>query len=594
MALIGVIYDFQPRCLPVGSERHSALMLPLGSRYTLNAITDALLSAHCKDQWIIPAFEPDCLYESHLRHIAPNANLTIVPPDGRGEQFLNGDSSDSILLLDSRYWPLHGFDFSEILRVHAEHFGAVFAAHADSDGDAKTEHVVLDASGNVRKVQRVYDRMIWSHSNSSRVPYCVVPHGLALQGTQFPLATMRQRIAARGVPLRDLPITSPLLDLSRSDEILRLTAEHAANPLPDEFHGYQRRPGRGRALVADNASVACSAHLVGDVIVNPDAHVGARATLVGPTVIGRGATIGEGATIAQSLIMDRAVVAPLATLHQTVYVAAHAQELDDQVDNAHHRREQLTDEGFRLIKDDKSQACSIAHRRKLTLAVKRAIDVSAAAAGLVVLFPLLAMTALLVKLTSPGPLFFVHRREGKGGREFGCIKFRTMRADADGMQRDLGRQNDADGPQFIMKRDPRVTRLGAILRKSNLDELPQLINVLLGQMSLVGPRPSPFRENQICAPWREARLSIAPGITGLWQVCRHDRDEGDFHQWIYYDVAYVRNLSIRLDMKILWYTCWTFGGLRSVPLEKLLPSPSAPVSPLPDRHKTRSHARRFA
>ena len=112
-----------------------------------------------------------------------------------------------------------------------------------------------------------------------------------------------------------------------------------------------------------------------------------------------------------------------------------------------------------------------------------------------------------------------------------------MTADAHRQQRQLYRSNQVDGPQFKLKEDPRVTRVGRLLRVTNLDEIPQLINVLRGQMSLVGPRPSPFRENQICVPWRRARLSVRPGITGLWQVCRdEDRTEGDFHEWIYYDL----------------------------------------------------------
>ena len=103
--------------------------------------------------------------------------------------------------------------------------------------------------------------------------------------------------------------------------------------------------------------------------------------------------------------------------------------------------------------------------------------------------------------------------------------------------------NEVDGPQFKMDGDPRVTRVGAWLRRVSLDELPQLFNIVLGHMSFVGPRPSPFRENQICIPWREARLSVRAGISGLWQVCRAERSAGDFHQWIHYDLLYVRNMS---------------------------------------------------
>jgi lipopolysaccharide/colanic/teichoic acid biosynthesis glycosyltransferase len=130
---------------------------------------------------------------------------------------------------------------------------------------------------------------------------------------------------------------------------------------------------------------------------------------------------------------------------------------------------------------------------------------------------------------------------------------------ADILQRQLSRMNKVDGPQFKIDRDPRLTRVGRFLAAANLDELPQLANVLLGQMSLVGPRPSPFRENQLCVPWREGRLSVRPGITGLWQVCRHDRDKGDFHQWIYYDLLYVQSMSFWLDLKILVSTFLAFA-----------------------------------
>jgi lipopolysaccharide/colanic/teichoic acid biosynthesis glycosyltransferase len=141
-----------------------------------------------------------------------------------------------------------------------------------------------------------------------------------------------------------------------------------------------------------------------------------------------------------------------------------------------------------------------------------------------------------------------------------------MRVGAHAAQRDLAAANQVDGPQFKMRVDPRVTRVGKWLRKTNLDELPQLVNVALGHMSLVGPRPSPFRENQTCVPWRDARLSVRPGITGLWQVCRHDREAGDFHQWIYYDIQYIRHQSLLVDLKILLATLWTGGGRTHVPL----------------------------
>jgi lipopolysaccharide/colanic/teichoic acid biosynthesis glycosyltransferase len=207
----------------------------------------------------------------------------------------------------------------------------------------------------------------------------------------------------------------------------------------------------------------------------------------------------------------------------------------------------------------------------VNLAVKRAVDVVFSLMALLVLSPLFLIVAVLMKLDSPGPVFFVHRREQKGEKPFGCLKFRTMTVGAHHQQRELLDKNELDGPQFKLTNDPRVTRIGHWLRGTNIDELPQLINVLLGHMSLVGPRPSPFRENQICVPWRRARLSVRPGITGLWQICRSpERDAGDFHEWIYYDILYVRNFSIWLDIKILAATLLTMGGRRSVPVSWLI------------------------
>lgn len=186
---------------------------------------------------------------------------------------------------------------------------------------------------------------------------------------------------------------------------------------------------------------------------------------------------------------------------------------------------------------------------------KRVLDVSASAFGLLALTPVLLVIALLVKLTSRGPVLFAHPRQGLGGKLFPCWKFRTMCVNADALQATLRAKNEVDGPQFKMTDDPRLTRVGRILRDFNLDELPQLFNVLAGQMSLVGPRPSPDKENQYCPAWRRARLSVKSGITGLWQVLRRRDEEGsDFQEWIYYDIEYARHQSMWLDSQILLYT----------------------------------------
>jgi len=182
---------------------------------------------------------------------------------------------------------------------------------------------------------------------------------------------------------------------------------------------------------------------------------------------------------------------------------------------------------------------------------KRVLDIvgSLVALGLTaIIFPIVAIA---IKLNSKGPVFYVHRRQGRHGREFGCMKFRTMVTEAHQLQDVVRAINEVDGPQLKIGEDPRVTLVGSFLRETNLDEIPQFINVLLGHMSLVGPRPSPDEENQMCPSWREARLSVRPGITGLWQVARSRDRTNDFQEWIHYDIEYVRNLSLWLDLVIV-------------------------------------------
>jgi lipopolysaccharide/colanic/teichoic acid biosynthesis glycosyltransferase len=129
-----------------------------------------------------------------------------------------------------------------------------------------------------------------------------------------------------------------------------------------------------------------------------------------------------------------------------------------------------------------------------------------------------------------------------------------MRKDALQMTTELASKNQADGPQFFIDDDPRITKVGRIMRKTHLDELPQFLNVLMGHMSVVGPRPSPRDENQYCAEWRDARLSVRPGITGLWQVRRTRLKGRDFQEWIKYDIQYVETMNWFLDIKLIWQT----------------------------------------
>ncbi len=185
--------------------------------------------------------------------------------------------------------------------------------------------------------------------------------------------------------------------------------------------------------------------------------------------------------------------------------------------------------------------------------IKDIIDRIFAFAGLMVLWPVFAAIAAAIKISSPGPVFFVQERFGLNKRRFGMIKFRSMVTDAEAQLAGLEHLNETSGPTFKMKRDPRVTRIGAFLRSSSLDELPQLINVVKGEMSLVGPRPLPTRDvKRFSEPWLMRRFSVKPGITGLWQVS--GRSNTDFDNAIQLDLRYIDRWSPLLDLRILAQT----------------------------------------
>lgn len=183
---------------------------------------------------------------------------------------------------------------------------------------------------------------------------------------------------------------------------------------------------------------------------------------------------------------------------------------------------------------------------------KRLLDVVLASAGMLIAVPLLALAAVAIKLESPGPVFHRATRVGKGVRPFTFLKLRSMRADAQELRGLLLHRNITQGPTFKLHDDPRVTRVGRLLRKTSLDELPQLFHVLSGEMSLVGPRPPFPEEVEHYEPWMRRRLEVRPGLTCLWQI--RGRSDLPFDEWMRLDVEYVERCSLALDLRILLLT----------------------------------------
>ena len=190
--------------------------------------------------------------------------------------------------------------------------------------------------------------------------------------------------------------------------------------------------------------------------------------------------------------------------------------------------------------------------------IKRLIDVVCSFLGVLVLSPLFIIIAIIIKTTSKGPVFFYQKRVGKNGKEFYMYKFRSMVVNAEELKEKLADQNEMSGPMFKMKDDPRVTKVGKFIRKTSIDELPQLWNVLKGDMSLVGPRPSLPKEVAQFEEWMYKRLEVKPGLTCYWQVS--GRNNIDFEDWMKLDIKYVDERSTWVDIKLIFKTVGVLFG----------------------------------
>jgi len=264
------------------------------------------------------------------------------------------------------------------------------------------------------------------------------------------------------------------------------------------------------------------------VWIDTDAEVSSNTTFIGPAWIGADRKLASGTSvIGPALLWDDPTAQPVA----------------DRVkwDNLE------PTQAFRPIPKPRNQ--SPFERR-----IKRIFDLVTALFALLITLPIFPLVILAIWLEDGRPFFFAHHRETIGEKTFPCLKFRSMRKDAEEIKARLSKQNQADGPQFFVENDPRLTRVGKFIRKVHIDELPQFLNVLAGHMSIVGPRPSPYEENQYSPSWREARLSVRPGVTGLWQVKRTRQKGLDFQEWIKYDLEYVENRAFWLDIWIIWKT----------------------------------------
>jgi lipopolysaccharide/colanic/teichoic acid biosynthesis glycosyltransferase len=540
-----VFVDHRPGYL--SAPGHSLLLAPLG-RTTVFERLRSEVSRYTRSRVVVTSrFTPDAAYLANLGVLGVRPE-EVVSADRVAEHLKGYEPSDWLLICDSRWASVEPMDLTALVSgsPSSPRTSRHLVIPATTPAGTR-EIVVLDAAGQVARVQRYYESVTWPMA--SGVACSLVPLACRVALPEFPvteLSELRSALAAAGAASQDSLLRTPAFDLATEAGLITAT-EGVLQSLA------------GSALARPpSVSVDPGACIRGTVWFGRGVVVESGATIIGPSVLGDHARVGSEAVLAHCVVTAGTQVPPGMTASQSVLTPGSETPRGT-------RDEPPGDEASVVAAPARDNGPELD-----PLGWKRPVELVLSFVALVLLSPLLALIALLIKLDSRGPVLFGDEREGYRGRPFRCWKLRTMFEGAEAAQRALAAANQLDGPQFKIVHDPRITRVGRFLRGYNLDELPQLLNVLAGEMSLVGPRPSPFRENQLCIPWREARLSVPPGITGLWQICRRDRSTGDFHQWIHYDLLYVNHASPRLDLMILLATVWSLATGRSVPLSRLL------------------------
>ncbi len=447
---------------------------------------------------------------------------------------------------------------SELLeRVLAGIQADVVAVNVEPEVLGKREKIRLAAQGKVAGFRRFYFDSAepapvpadWPHHIFVRTN--VLDRVLTDRALPRSFAALLERCQSSALTLRAVNVGGAVLDLGTESGLLNFCRTRLSKIRSSALAGNKQRQ--------NSNTISQDSRLVGKVLLGKNVHIGPKVVIVGPSIIGDNVTIEQGAVIDSSVIGPDVCV-PQNQLVRNCIIRGPQYNWERPARYKSRNLEQISYPRFDLsLLQGADETFSSWPRFSYVGSIKRIVDCFAAIIVSILFAPILPFIALAIKLTSPGPVFFKDKRQGLHGKEFYCLKFRTMAVGADKIQDKLRIVSRVDGPQFKMADDPRVSAVGKFLRDTYIDEIPQFLNVLLGQMSVVGPRPSPESENTLCPSWRDARLSVRPGITGLWQVYRTRQPMKDFQEWIYYDTRYVRNLSLKTDLWICWQTVKKLG-----------------------------------
>ena len=459
----------------------------------------------------------------------------------------------------------HSIDLREVLEVHraSQAAATVCVTRCSQAGSRRSqrERAVLGPQGELVELTVTYGEEAQEPELRPAGMYVFERHALERIPRRVYYDLKEQflpDLLRSGLPVHTHPLTGYHREVDRVEDYLAIHYDLLRGRTGLKLPGEELPESvwlQGEALLPPEAIV------VGPLVLGPGVRVAADARLIGPVVLGAGTEVGPGALVRESVVGEGVRIGPRAIVEGCVVGDGARVAEGTSLSHSVAVGESITLGELNLMERDLSiQTTAVPVRRYLGArlrraahsALKRAFDVAFASAALVLSLLVMAVVAAAIRWDSEGPVLFRQIRCGRGGRKFDMLKFRSMRADAPDLQATLRERNESDGPVFKITDDPRLTRVGRVLRKYSLDELPQLWNVVRGEMSVVGPRPLAEAELRLCPSWRDARSRVKPGLTGLWQVS--SREDNAFHNWIRHDLRYVRSQSLLLDMKIVLRT----------------------------------------
>jgi len=453
------------------------------------------------------------------------------------------------------------FDLKDLMRFHRER-GSKLTILASIDGNGFLSKERLQVAKDCSLMKYVFRGYTGEFLPTPIGIYLINPEILELvEDTGGYLDIKEQLIPAlqqKNVPIFTYFTTGFHRSVESLQDYLTLNWEILSKDLGYDSWG---REIKDQVWVGKEVRIAQEARIIGPVVIGNNVSVERNCQIIGPAVIGDNCCLSEGSFLRESVLLPDSLLRAGSRVEYSLigqgcevpekgtfrwrFVTGDRLKIGDL---------NLLPPNLRLEGISNTDVVPFLEKARFRIFrfLKRAIDIGISIIGLISSSPLFLLISLIIKLDSPGPVFFTQVRCGLWGKRFKIIKFRSMISGAEEIKNRIRHLNQVDGPLFKIKNDPRLTRVGRWLRKTSLDELPQLINVLKGDMSLVGPRPLSMEEMRFSPAWRDIRLRVKPGLTGLWQI--NGRSWTSFHDWIRHDINYVRNQSLWLDLKILLKT----------------------------------------